>query len=223
MILINLLPEEYRAQARTPFKVFAAVALIVAVDASLIAWWAWLAFGLSAEVESERVVRRDTMDSLQGQVEYHKALERESRQYESREATLAEITQNRVSWTRKVDELVDVINLGGGGQKYLIWLDDLTVTQKIDDRKGTFGSLKAAGHSGSGKFAQVANFLEDLENPEVSRFIDDFNSPAPPEGNQSKRDETLSPSEYWDFRLDVTLRPPVERGRADESGKEQAR
>lgn len=208
MILINLLPPEYRQRQGTPLRMMVALSVGVAVNASLLAFWAWTAFGVAAEVRSELAVLEDTMSSLTPQIKYHEGLEGETRQYESREKTLEEVTGRRVSWTRKVDELIDVINKGGEGEKYLIWLENLAVDQEINTRKKTYGSMSAQGNSGSGNFAHVANFLEDLE---TSSFIQDFNRPAPPEGQQRQKDETLVPSEVWGFPLELTLKAPDER------------
>jgi Tfp pilus assembly protein PilN len=208
MILINLLPDEYRRQRRTPVKLMLVSAAAVAVNASLLAYWGWLAFGVTAGVQSQRDVLRLEMDSITPQIAYHRELEGENRTYESRESTLASITQGRVSWTRKMDELIDVINMGGGGEKYLIWLEDLSVSQKSDARQKTFGFLKASAYSGSSNFAQLANFLEDLEE---HSFISDFYKPAPPEGQRQQKDEDLIPSEYWTFPLSVDLMSPEER------------
>lgn len=209
MILINLLPEEYRQQQRTPIKLLATVACMVALNGSLLAWWAWTAFGVAAEVSAELSVLEDTMGSLRPQIDYHKALDQENRQYKSRESTLRSITSNRVSWTQKVDQLVDVVHRGGSGEtKYLVWLDDLSVSQKEDSRRSTFGNFKASGHSGSGNFAHVANFLEDIER---SPFIHGFTQPAPPEGSQSSVDKDLIPAEVWSFPLELALLSPEER------------
>ena len=210
MILINLLPDEYRARRRAPVKKIAAVAAIVAFHTSLVAWWAWLAFGVASEVQAKRDVLREDMAGLEPQVAYHKDLEREQTQYQSREVTLQEITTNRVSWTRKLDELIDVINQGGGGEKYLIWLDDCVVQQTTDKRKESFGKLRASGHCGGSNFAQVANFLEDLGE---AAFISDFYPPATPETTQAAPDERLAPSTYWNFPLEVELKSAEERAR----------
>ena len=40
MILINLLPDEYRRKGRTPVKFMAFTAGAVAINASLLAFWA---------------------------------------------------------------------------------------------------------------------------------------------------------------------------------------
>jgi hypothetical protein len=148
------------------------------------------------------------MDGLTPQVTYYHSLEGESKQYKSREKTLASITANRISWTRKLDELIDVANAGGDGSRHLVWLDDLTVTQSSDPNSKNFGSVRAAGHSGSDKFAQVANFLEDLE---TSAFVDDFEKPSPPEGTQTLVDETLVPPVAWAFPMALSLKGPEER------------
>lgn len=210
MILINLLPDEYRQKQRTPIKLLLAVSASVAVNGSLLAFLAWTAFGVAAEVKSELTVLQDQKAGLEPQVAYHHDLEKESQVFLAREATLKKITANRISWTRKVDELIDVINVGGDGEKYLVWLDDLNVDQKESARAKTHGSLKASGHSGSTNPSHVANFLDDLER---SPFCEDFNKPAPPEGSQSSKDEGLMPSEVWNFPLEVTLKAPEERQR----------
>jgi hypothetical protein len=210
MILINLLPDEFRQKRRTPVKLLLAVSASVAVNGSLAAYWAWTAFGVAAEVKSELNVLQDQKAGIDPQVAYHKELENESKLFDAREEMLKTITANRISWTRKVDELIDVVNVGGDGEKYLIWLDDLNVDQKENARNKSYGSLKASGHSGSTSFAHVANFLDDLER---SPFCEDFNRPSPPEGSQTAKDEGLLPAEVWNFPLEATLKAPEERRR----------
>jgi len=212
MILINLLPEEFRQKRRTPIKFMLAVTASVAVNASLVAYWAWTAFGVAAEVKSELSVLQDTKAGLEPQVAYHRDLEKESKLFEAREQMLKKVTANRISWSRKIDELIDVVNVGGDGEKYLVWFDDLSVDQKENARSKTFGKLKASGHSGSTNPSHVANFLDDLE---TSPFCFDFKPPAPPEGTQTSKDEGLMPSEVWNFPLDAELRAPEERQRPD--------
>lgn len=207
MILINLLPAEYRQKRRTPLKYMGAVAASVAVNACLLAWWGWTAFGAAAEVKSELALFQDTAEGLEPQVVYHKALEAESGLFRSREETLTQITTSRVSWTEKVDQLVELINRGGE-EKYLVWLDDLTVDQK-QQRKGSAGQLRASGNSGSENFAHVANFLEDVEESDFAR---DFGKPKAPEGSETKVDENLSPATVWGFDLELALKSPEERG-----------
>ncbi|HVS10553.1 MAG TPA: hypothetical protein VMS76_11830, partial [Planctomycetota bacterium] len=70
------------------------------------------------------------------------------------------------------------------------------------------GSVRASGHSGSENWAQVANFLEDVER---SPFIEDFHPPAPPEGTQTVVDKDLIPPVVWAFPLSLSLKLPEER------------
>lgn len=210
MILINLLPEEHRQKRRTPVKLLLAVSASVAINGSLAAYWAWTAFGVAAEVKSELAVLEEQKQTLDPQVSYHRDLEGESKLFDAREEMLKKITASRISWTRKIDELIDVINVGGDGEKYLVWLDDLTVDQKESGRNKSFGSLKASGHSGSPSFANVANFLDDLER---SSFCEDFNKPSPPEGSQTAKDEGLMPADVWNFPIEAGLKAPEERRR----------
>jgi Tfp pilus assembly protein PilN len=221
MILINLLPDEYRQRRRTPVKLLMSVTAAVAINGTLAAYWAWTAFGVAAEVKSELLVLQDTRAGLDPQVAYHQDLEKESKSFDTRENTLNKVTVGRVSWTRKIDELVDVVNIGGDGEKYLIWLNDLQIEQKENARSKSYGRLRASGNSGSQNFSHVANFLEDLEN---SPFSQDFKPPAPPEGSSSTRDEGLMPNEIWSFPLEVELTSPEERhavvdAKADAKGK----
>jgi len=208
MIHVNLLPEEYRRKNRTPIKMMVAVSLAVAVNGIALAWYAWLAMGVAAEIRSEHDVLQTELDGLTPQVTYHKALQGEQTRYAAREATLASITASRINWTRKLDELITVINSGGEGSRHFVWLDDLNVTQTGDARSKTAGSVKASGHSGSDNFAQVANFLEDLEN---SPFAEDFLPPAPPEGTQTLVDKELIPAVVWAFPLSLDLKSAEER------------
>jgi hypothetical protein len=219
MIRINLLPEEYRKKSRTPLKLMVGLSAAVAVNGALLAYLGWLSLGVAREIDSQRQVLQLELDGLTPQVAYHRALEKEGKQYETRETTLGSITSSRIVWTRKIDELIDVVNRGDEGQRHLVWLDDLNVSQNTSPRNQTHGSVRASGHSGSEKFAQVANFLDDLEG---SPFVDDFYEPAPPEGTQTIVDETLVPPVVWAFPLALNLKSPEEREAARKAADEAA-
>ncbi len=219
MITINLLPEEYRRTARTPIKLMAVLALSVAVNASLLAWWSWLSFGVAAKIETARSVLQLEMDGLTPQVNYNKALEKEIAYHSSREKTLAQITSNRVEWTRVLDDLVDVVNAGGDGVEHYIWFDDLSVSQQsahAGKRRGanqSYGTLRCNGHSGSAEWNQVPAFLDDIGDPELSDLMQIFYPPAAPEGNLNDSDKGLIPAVNWSFPLTLELRPPEERAK----------
>ncbi|MFT4543229.1 MAG: hypothetical protein ACI841_000792 [Planctomycetota bacterium] len=212
MIRINLLPEEYRSKARTPLKLMIGVSLSVAIVASLAAYWGWLAFGQAARVEARRSVLQLEMDGLTPQIDYHKSLQDETALHSSRESTLAEITQSRILWTRKLDEFIDVVTAGRDGVRHYVWFDDLKVQQQnAGGRANAFGTFKANGHSGSAQWNQLASFLEDVEDPTLSNFSDFFGRPAMPAAAQSPTDQELVPSETWSFPFAMALLSPQDR------------
>jgi Tfp pilus assembly protein PilN len=213
MILINLLPPEYRQKRRTPFKMMAAVALCATVNTSLLAYLAWTAFGVSAEVRSELAVLSDSMQGLKPQIEYHDVLETESKVFASREQALADVTGKRISWTEKVDQLVDLVNDGGSAEEeYLIWFDGIEVDTVANDRKKTFGSMQANGNSGSENFSALATFLDDVQASPLSR---DFSRPDSPEIPTKKVEVELIPSVVWTFPFELNLKSPEDRAVAN--------
>ena len=212
MISVNLLPDEYRRRAKSPIGMIAAIAAAVLVNTSLLAYWGYLEFGVSANIETTRSVLQLDLDGLKPQVDYHKKLEKEIQTRSAREQTLAQITKNRVLWTRTLDELLDIVHAGREGIEHFIWFDDIDV--KMDEggaRRGNFGELKASGHSGSDEYDQVANFLEDIEDPELSSLWQIFGKPAAPEARINDPDENLIPSVNWSFPLTIKLISPEER------------
>ena len=106
------------------------------------------------------------------------------------------------------DGLVDIINAGGDGEKYLIWLDGMTVDMKANPRAGSFGAMKSSAHSGTSSITHVANFLEDVEQSAFSHL---FQKPLAPTGQSSVKDEGLMPAEIWSFPFEMTLMAPKER------------
>lgn len=211
MININLLPAEYRRRTKTPIKFIAATACATALTGVLVAVWAWLAFGVAAHVNSSKQVRQMEMDGLSPQVAYNKSLQAEIEIFSGRETTLTAITKDRILWTEKLDQLVDIVE-SGSESDHFIWFDDLTVRQEAAGRgSGSYGSFRASGHSGSAQFNQVANFMDDVVDSELTDFIVGFNSPKLPEGSKNAEEEDLIPSVNWSFPLSLSLRSPDER------------
>jgi hypothetical protein len=211
MIKINLLPAEYRRRTQTPVKFIVATSCATALSGVLVAVWAWLAFGVAAQVDSTKQVRQMEMDGLSPQVAYNEALQAEVAIFSSREATLSAITKNRILWTEKMDQLVDIVEAGNEAEHF-IWFDDLTVRQETASRgSANYGSFRANGHSGSGQFNQVANFMDDVVDKDLTNFVRGFNSPKLPEGTKNSREEDLIPSVNWSFPLSLSLLSPDER------------
>ncbi|MEM8714104.1 MAG: hypothetical protein AAGG01_24430, partial [Planctomycetota bacterium] len=201
MITINLLPDEYRRRAKSPVGMIAAVAGAVLVNASLIAYWGYLEFGISRNIETTRSVLQLDLDGLKPQVAYHEKLKNEISVRSARETTLAEITQNRVLWTKVMDELIDVVHAGREGIEHFVWFDDIDVKMLAAARGRTtsFGSLSASAHSGSEGYDQVSNFLDDMNDTELTSLGQIFGKTGDPEGTRNAPEKDLIPAVNWSF------------------------
>lgn len=213
MITINLLPDDYRRRAKSPVGMIAAVAAAILVNASLFAYYGYLEFGTSANIETTRSVLQLDLDGLKPQVAYHKTLEKEIQTRSARETTLSEITRNRVLWTKALDEVLDVVHAGREGIEHFVWFEDIDVKMEPGggNARGGYGKMKAAGHSGSEDYDQVANFLEDMEDRDLSSLWKIFGKPQAPEARINDPDEDLIPSVNWSFPLTIDLLSPDER------------
>jgi len=219
MIRINLLPAEQRAATRSSTRVVVALFSAVAVNGVLAAVWASMAFGDQARADAAVADAEMALEGLRPRLERLKALKAEEKEHKAREEALADIARHRIAWTNKLDQFVDVVNAGGEGQRHLVWFDDLSVSRAVDPRANHVGELKGAGHSGSEKFAHVANFLDDVEQ---SGFAAGFQPPAPPEGSQSVQDKELVPSEVWSFPLSMKVKAPEEPAQKKDAAPEKA-
>lgn len=221
MITINLLPQELRRRSGPPVKVLAATAAATAALSTLVAVWGWLAFGVAAEVESRRAQLALEMDGLRPQLQYNQSLDAEIRVAAAREAKLATVNKERVIWTEKVDELIDVVN-AGNEVEHFIWFDDLAVNQGDAARGGRRqpGFLKVAGHSGSGAdprsgLEKTAHFLDAVVDAELSGFMRDFETIESVDVlkrvARSEPDPDLIPEVNWSFPLSLQLKEPDAR------------
>ena len=224
MITINLLPTDYRRRERTPWRLFAATVFGVIGASASLAYAAYARFGLLARVRAEREALEDQLAGLKPSVAYHDDLVAEKTEADKRLATIQEIRASRVQWTRKLDELADIVNTASDADRYLVWFDELTADTGAEGRSG--GKVTAKGLSGSDNFANVALFFEDLKShPE---FAKDFEGQSNPTGKRTEKDAELIPPQVWEFPLELTLkkheppkpaRPPKAGPKGADSGK----
>ena len=223
MITINLLPDEYRRRAKSPIGMIAAIAGAVLINASLIAYWGYLEFGISRNVETTRSVLQLDLDGLKPQVAYNGKLKKEITTRSARETTLTEITQNRVLWTKVMDELIEVVHAGREGIEHFVWFDDIDVKMLANTRgqNKDFGKLTASAHSGSEGYDQVSNFLDDMNDTELSSLGLIFGKTGDPEGRREEPSEELIPAVNWTFPLTIGLKSPAERIAARQAAEEE--
>jgi hypothetical protein len=174
----------------------------VALNSTLFAWWTFSEFGVRLAVEAELDVLRLELDGIEPQLAHHGALQRERARHARREQTLRRIATESISWTAKLDQLTDVVTVGDEEGRHMVWFSDLSADISSERRGEEGGVLRAGGVSGSERFAEVADFLDDLV---ASPFGNDLGPPAPPEGSASLVDSDLQPPLVWSFPLQLAL------------------
>lgn len=210
MIRINLLPEHFRARDRMPLGKFALVLASLLIASGTVLYYFYAQFTLLSPKVAEREQLDQELANFKTRLDEHKALSDEKGEYEKREAKIKEIGSSRVLWAKKVDQLADIVNAGEDTARYTIWFEDLDIVQTPDSKGTTGGKFNGKGLSGSANYANVANFFTDLEN---TQFYKDFVSINNPEGKLNNPDKELIPSQVWEFKLNLGLKPPPDSGK----------
>lgn len=207
MISINLLPQRFRGKDRMPLGAFASLAAGVLLAFSAAGYYFYIEFGSLTKITAEREQIEGQVAALQPQIQYHTDLTAEAADYEKRQVKIREIGASRVLWTKKLDQLADIVNAGEDVQRYTVWFEEVEADQ-VPDTKGTMGGkFKAKGLSATGNYANMANFFQDLEG---TLFFKDFIAINNPAGKKIDPEKDLIPSEAWEFNLNMALKPPPE-------------
>lgn len=107
MIRINLLPKELQQAARTPVKLF--VSVIAGIVLVLAAAFAYTYLWFNSMVLAERVERKhDEVEHLKANAAEVDSLRDDIEDYKLREQAIISIKTNRILWSRKLDELVQM-------------------------------------------------------------------------------------------------------------------
>ncbi len=211
MIRINLLPPEHRRPERTPLRVLLPLVLAVTVFVSGGAVTAWVHFGWRARVADELGALESELTGHGPRLAYLRALTEEEAEYEQRSETIQSIAASRISWTRKLDELCDVIWNEGDTGRYLIWLSTLEAkpAQAVGRKKlESWGSvaLKGLCLSDEDSLKAFNAFHAALDRSAYFRDFLEMNKPAGKE--QVLNEEDLLPRKAWTFDLQMALRLP---------------
>ena len=201
MIKVNLLPAEYRKVERTPVLRFLTIICGVVLSASAIGAFLYVHFGTLVEVVSEGEKVQETLDTMQVLADRSKALEREFTEYKQRRMQIEEIGLSRRLWSRKVDELCDIIHNKGDRQRHLVWLSSL---RTLGGTKESAGGIYIKGFSGGSEIHRLSDFHLDLKN---SEFFADFMGIDNPEGSVVKFGDDKLPDTAWDFDFNLRLKP----------------
>jgi len=210
MIKVNLLPVEYRKVERTPILRFVTIVCGVVLSASAIGAFLYVHFGHLVEVVSDRQKLEETYLTKKVEADKSKALAQEAQEYQKRRTTIEGIGENRLLWSRKVDEICDIIHNKGDTKRHLVWLTSMRTLAPVRGRKGqktaglSPGGLYIKGFSGGSELHRLSDFHLDIKD---SEFFEDFNLIDNPEGELVEfRDERI-PKSAWTFDYNILLKP----------------
>jgi Tfp pilus assembly protein PilN len=203
MIKVNLLPPEYRKVEGTPVARLVATIAGVFLVACAAGVWGYVHVAILAQVKDERVQKEEELASLKAQALRSQSLLNEFKEYQRRRETIEKIGSQRILWSKKLDELADLIHNKGDTKRHLVWLGSIR-TQ--NGRGSSPCQLNIRGWSGGEQFHKLSDFNADIKKSED--FFPDFFSVDPPEGKQVNFDDENVPNQAWDFAWGLDLKQP---------------
>jgi len=216
MIEINLLPEEMRKNDTFPIRRIGALVFGALIVSGALLGTLSIHFGMLQKARAELGQSQTRLASMSGDVKYAEALTREKAEYTRRSETIQTISDSRILWTKKMDELFDVIDYGEKSDRHFVWLTELRVKPpRSNAARGAAkdgGELSIRGYSATEVLQKYSDFHEDVKN---SPFFEDFTYIDDPAGKVVTFKDDVRPAKAWDFQLDMKLRPPGARKEAD--------
>jgi len=203
MIRINLLPREFRKNERGSPKVFAATLGAVVAVSAMLGWFGLVYFGDLGELQSKHAVVKEELSGKQKRAAYHDQLEKATKDFSQRVATIQNIAKSRMLWTKVVDEIIDVVDNSQDIDRHLAWFDSLAIKQASGNAKSG-PTVKLPGAVQGHLISRAANLHEDLA---LAPFYVDVASKSLPTGKQAL-DETKSPSRSYGFNLQLEFKSP---------------
>ena len=209
---INLLPQEYRKKEMTPIVVLlpllSAIALVVAVAF----YWSWLRFGELSTAQGELEELTAIYESKKPRLNYLEALKSEEDDYKTRAQTIHTIAASRILWTRKLDELCDVVADDHDGERpYLVWLHSLEAKpQTVRGRRdkgpppGPRVEVEGLSFSDEDPLRAFNLFHEALTGSDF--FEPDFASINKPAGKSVEMDDEFTPRRGWTIKLSMDMK-----------------
>jgi len=204
MIKINLLPPEYRKSDGPPIARVAALVVGAVVSASAFGVWCWVHFSVLADAEARRIEKEEDLAQVRDLADRSDALLREFQEYQRRRETIEKIGSSRILWSRKLDEMSDLIHNKGDTKAFLVWLNSVrTVGARGSDSQV---GLSIAGISGGAEYSKLSDFNRAIK--ETKEFFEDFVKVDPPEGTQRKFEDGRFPLAGWEFSFTLDHKHP---------------
>jgi Tfp pilus assembly protein PilN len=198
MLKINLLPNEYKQAEKTPAGSYLIVAACTFLAVSSVCCVAFLYFGVLKSAETMRDIAKEQYENLLPMAKYADDLDAEKKEYIKRSEVIKDIERTRILWTKKIDQLMEVINNQGDTKRHWVWLKDLKVRMTGTRDPG----LELKGFEVGDQYEQLSSFNEDLKNHDL--FKDDFYAISNPTGAITLNDDMIpcSAIEFsWTLKL----------------------
>lgn len=206
MIKVNLLPPDYRKKDRTPLGRFIVIIIGVILVTSSLGFFLYVRWGLLNEAFSEKERILSVLRGLEAKGRYSDQLKLEKQEYNRRSETIQTIGNSRILWTKKLDQLADIVYCNGDTEKRMVWLDDLKVQQdRMQGKKGSHGTLMMKGYTAPGVLEKLSDFHADITN---SDFFGDFFEISKPAGTLKKFKDNYEPKEAFEFNFTLKIKPP---------------
>lgn len=201
MIRINLLPAELRRGNRLPPRVIAAALGAAVMVSAALGWFGLVYFGDLAAAEQRLASTEAQLRSRAAKVAYHGDLVANQKDYAARVQTIQEIGNGRRTWTRFMDDLLNVVSNSGPVERHLAWFEGITVTG--DPSTGSI--LKMPGNVQGEASDRIANLHDDLA---AAAFSEDVERKSDPVWSLEEDEERI-PTAYLRFPMELQFRPTV--------------
>jgi Tfp pilus assembly protein PilN len=204
MIRVNLLPQEYRKAEGTPLKQFFATVGAVVLGVAVAGFWTYLYFGKLGTAKDELRDLEAAVASQKAGLERVKALDARLKELKTQYGKIDEIAKNRVVWSRKLDELWEIVVNPKAANRYEVWLKGISCQTAPPGSKGAVGgTVQFAGSSAGAPMYRLVDFHEDLS---TSSFFKDFQKITPPYGSREPLPgDDKEPKEGWTFDFQLSL------------------
>lgn len=200
MLRINLLPEENREAERPPLGAYLLMAFCTLLAVSSLTCVAYLYFGVLKEAETARDIAKEEYENLAPIAKFADELEKEKQEYMKRSEVIKEIETTRILWTKKITQLLDVVNNKGDIDDHWVWLKDMKISMGGGNSRSN--GLELKGFTVGDQYEQLSNFNEDIKNH--SLFTENFVTISNPTGSicYEKKMEPCSAIEFsWALQL----------------------
>lgn len=208
MIAINLLPVEYRKAEATPVARFIAILAGAVLLTTGLVVYGFVHYSKLRNARDVLQATEDTYRNKKAQADISLSLQQEVNAYEARRKAIQDIAGARILWSRKLDELFDILWNRDDKATYFVWLNGLKVSPPRDaGRKGettTGGTVGFSGYSESTEISKVTNLRNAIRK---DAFFDDFKAISLPLWDRQIWDDGKEPSVAGKFNFELVLKP----------------